>query len=395
MRATVAILLCILAAPLLAQTSSFQAHGFITLRGIYVEAQPSWLEGGYGRFDVGAKDANTRENTNVEIGQLGFDWTPTTWMLVHADGVVRREQSGTRGSRGGVVQAFADLYTEKLRLRAGSFWLPTSRENIDPLWNSRYTVTASALNTWIGQEVRPVGVDLQFSPNFYVSAGATAFRGNDTMGTLLAARGWTFGSHISVYKEELPLPPPDTKDTQPIGPDLDKKTGYSGRLRFSLPERAMIQFTRVDNRAELVPDIHGYTPWLTKFNVVSADLGANGPATIAGEWAKGTTAVGFGNGSFTLDFQTAYLLVSGKTGKDRWTVRVEKFSTRDHAKSEYDYSREDGHAWTVAWFRDLGTNVRSGLEYADVRGNRPGAAAAGFDPQTGGKTLTIDVRYGF
>ena len=104
------------------------------------------------------------------------------------DGLARHEQSGTVGKRAGIVQAYADLSISALRLRAGSFWLPTSRENVDPLWTSRYTITYSALNSWIGQEVRPLGADLQFSPNFYFTMGATAFRGNDTMGTLLASR---------------------------------------------------------------------------------------------------------------------------------------------------------------------------------------------------------------
>ncbi|HEX7071478.1 MAG TPA: hypothetical protein VF190_11760 [Rhodothermales bacterium] len=396
MRLVTTALLFLFAAPLLAQTSSFQLHGFLTARGIRVKAQPSWTEGGYGRFDVGGDTPDDGKTVNVDVAQLGLDWTPTSWMLIHADGVARREPSGTGGKRAGVVQAFADLYTEKLRLRAGSFWLPTSRENVDPLWNSRYTITYSAANSWIGQEVRPTGIDLQYSPTFYLSAGATAFRDNDTMGTMLAARGWTFGNRLSVYKEELPLPPPDTKDTEPIGPDLDHRTGYAGRIRLSLPERAMIQFARIDNRAELVPDINGYTPWLTRFNVVSADLGASGRATIAAEWVYGTTAVGFPGGSFTMDFDTAYILFSGKSGEaDRWTVRVERFSTHAHNPTRYDSTKENGHAWTLAWFREVNPHLRTGIEYLNVKGERPGAMEVGFDPNTGGSAITLEVRYGF
>ena len=40
---------------------------------------------------------------------------------------------------------FVDLFTEHLRLRAGSFFLPTSRENVDLLWTSPYSITYSAL----------------------------------------------------------------------------------------------------------------------------------------------------------------------------------------------------------------------------------------------------------
>jgi hypothetical protein len=34
-----------------------------------------------------------------------------------------------------------------------------SRENVDPLWSSPYTITLSALNTWIGEEVRLTGLE--------------------------------------------------------------------------------------------------------------------------------------------------------------------------------------------------------------------------------------------
>ena len=37
------------------QQSSFQLHGFLSGRAIYVKSQPSWTEHGFGRFDVGAK----------------------------------------------------------------------------------------------------------------------------------------------------------------------------------------------------------------------------------------------------------------------------------------------------------------------------------------------------
>src|SRR6202022_1618441 len=126
-----------------------------------VKSIPSWLGGDFGKFDVGGRaagDALTRETAQA---QLGFDYTPATWLLLHADGVARHEPSGTFGRRAGLVQAYVDLYNEHWRLRAGSFWLPTSRENIDPLWTSPYTITYSALNSWIGQEVRPIGADLQ------------------------------------------------------------------------------------------------------------------------------------------------------------------------------------------------------------------------------------------
>ncbi len=385
MKRIVPLLFCTIAASASAQ--SFQINGFISAREIYVKAQPSWTQGGFGRFDVGAASADDHRYVNDYVAQIGADWTPATWLLLHADGVARKGQSGTIGRRAGLVQAFIDLHSQRLRLRAGAFWLPTSRENVDPLWTSRYTITFSALNTWIGEEVRPIGADLQYSPNFYMTLGATAFRGNDTMGTALAARGWAFGNRLSVYNEAIAAAP-DT--TRPIGPEIDHRLGDSERIRVQLPERALIQFTRIDNRAELYvrnpPDV----PWRTRFNIIGGELGSTAPTTLAAEWAYGTTAVGFPGGSFNMDFDTVYVLLSHKSGMSRWTARVERFMTRSHKRPANDFSREDGHAFTVAWLRETSPHVRSGLEYVHVSGNRPGP-----DPRTGGSTITLELRYRF
>jgi hypothetical protein len=230
----------------------------------------------------------------------------------------------------------------------------------------------------MGEEVRPIGADLQFSPNFYITLGGTAFQGNDTMGTELSARGWTFGNRLSVYDEEIAAVP-DT--TRPIGPDVDHRIGDSERLRLQLPERAMIQFARVDNRSQLLLRNPPDTPWRTKFNVISADAGASSPTTLAAEWAYGTTTVGFPGGTFSLHFDTAYVLLSHKSGMDRVTARVERFKA----------GKEHGHAYTVAWLRETSAHVRSGVEYVKATGNQPLAP----DPRTGGSTITLELRYRF
>ena len=386
MRTLVAIVVATLALPALSQ-SSLQVHGYVSGRLIRVKSIPSWTERDYGKFDVGAKgpdDSRTRETANA---QVGLEWTPSTWLLLHADGVARHDPSGTIGSKAGLVEGYVDLYNEHWRLRAGSFWLPTSRENIEPLWTSPYTITFSALNSWIGQEVRPLSADLQWSPSFYLTAGATVFRGNDTMGTELAARGWTLGNRITVYNEALPLPETN-ETTKPVERDLDHRNGYAGRLRLQLPERAMIQLAHIENRAALVPDIGGQTPWRTRFDVVSASAGASGPTTVAAEYAWGWTAVAFPGGSFQMDFATAYVLLSHKRGPDRWSARVERFSTNGSVYDPNDMSREHGHAVTVIWLRDSGPHLRYGLELARVSAHR-------IDSHPSGSTATAEIRYGF
>ena len=364
MRSAIATLLLGLASPAFSQ--AFQMHGVLTTREIRVQADDAgWIDGGVGPFDVGG-----HRTLNQLQAQLGFDWTPARWLLVHADGLARNGRLAGAGDKAGVVQAYVDLFNEHWRLRAGHFWLPTSRENIDPLWNSRYTITYSALNTWVGEEVRPIGADLQFAPNFYVTLGVTAFRDNDTMGTVLAERGWTLGNRLTVFNEVIPLP---VDSTHPFGRDLDGKNGYAERIRAQIPERASIQFVHVDNNATIGRGEAPNEPWRTRYDTVGATLGTTTPTTLSAEWAKGSTTVGFTGGTFRVAFNAAYLLLSHKRGADRLTARIERYETR----------AEDAHAVTGAWLHDIGTNARVGLEYVRASGNRAGS------------TVSLELRYSF
>ena len=108
---------------------------------------------------------------------------------------------------------------------------PTSRENVDPLWQSPYTLTLSALNSWIGEEVRPVGPRRRGAARrgrpLPLRAGrAWLFGGADTAGALLAWRGWAMGTRLSVVGETLPLPPLPT-----LAPGRRLRRAAAGRAR--------------------------------------------------------------------------------------------------------------------------------------------------------------------
>ena len=373
-------LLLLFAATANAQT--IRLTGFLTARGIYAESQKSWLDGGFGRFDVS-------KNTHQEEAHLGIDWTPAAWLTVHAHGLARR--------KGGLVEAFADVRKGDFRLRAGEFFLPTSRENTDQLWTSRYTISFSALNTWIGQEFRPIGAELQWqhlTSSAVVTVAGGAFRGNDTMGALLAWRGWSIGNHLAVYNEVLPLPPleffPDQRQgTKPFGRDLDGRTGFSGRFRVSLPERATLQFARVDNRGDREL-YRGEYSWQTKFNIVSGEIDGQHGTTLASEYGWGRTGMGFAPRAFVdADFYAAYALLSQTFGRNRATVRIDVFGTTDRDHSFAEVNSESGRAWTLAWFYDIRPSLRLGAEFANISAERVSA------PDTDGRTVTLEARYRF
>ncbi len=382
--------------------------GFLTGRGIYVRSQPSWVDGGFGRFETGAKSATDSAIKDQEEAQLGADWTPTTWLHVHGHGIARRKGSG-------LIEAYVDLQKDfganNLRLRTGQFFLPTSRENTDRMWSSPYTISFSALNTWIGEEMRPLGTELQWqrlTSNAVVTLAAGVFRGNDTMGALLGWRGWSIGNRLSTSGEVLPLPPlfslrdpngfaDQRRDgTKPFGSDLDGRTGVTARARISLPERAVLQFARVDNRGDR-EEYRGEYAWQTKLNLLSGETDGQHGTTFAAEYGWGSMGMGFAPEAWVqLTYCAGYALASQTFGRNRISARFDVFGTKDRDRSRIaETNTESGRAWTMAYFFNVRPSIRLGAEFANIAAQRIAAAESGADPNTDGRTLTVEARYRF
>lgn len=363
---------------------SLDLQGYIAGRGVNATGPD------HGRLEQGEGD------DVVGVAQLGLEWRPSRYFDLHISGASYDEEAG-------FVEAYADgrliLGLDEVQLRAGQFFLPTSRENKGELWASPYSINFSALNTWIAQEFRPVGVDLEWrhttQRGHILTTAATAFRGNDTMGALLGWRGWTVGNRLTTYDEVLPLPPlhpafDKQRDdgTKPFGRDLDDKTGYAARVRWSVPQRGNIQYAFVDNRGDR--ELHrGEYAWETRFHLAGAEIGNADNLILAAEYMRGSTGMGFAPLFVQGDFYAAYALLSDKRGRNRWTARYDLFGVNEKDFSPAGNNDESGRSWTLAWFYDFTGAVRAGVEFTQVTGND----FAGRD--TNGHSVTLEARYTF
>ena len=85
-----------------------------------------------------------------------------------------------------------------------------SLENDGVAWSPTRTLTASALNSWIGEEVRVTGLEASlelFLPTADLALTGAVFGGNDPCGSLLAWRGWAVGDRQTGRTDRLPLAP--------------------------------------------------------------------------------------------------------------------------------------------------------------------------------------------
>lgn len=381
-------------------------------RAVSARAPVSWLEGGTGRLGFG-DDPERWEGAALGEAQLGADWSAAPHLAFHLHARARAQQ-GDRGRAMGVVEAWAQLSAmphegrDMARLRAGALFLPTSRENVGPLWSSPYTFTLSAVNSWMGEDVRPLGLLAEYEhgagdPHGF-RAGACAFGGNDATGALLAWRGFSMGDRLSTLGETLPLPPlpsldpggpfegQDRDGTTPFRSDLDGRLGWAAYLRYRYGDLARVQATAYDNRGDRELH-HGDYAWDTHFEQLGMELHPGIGWTLAGEHLDGRTGMGVPVLRADVTFHATYLLLSWQRDVVRATVRWDRFGTRDHDHLPAgERSDEDGHAWTAALLWQVHPALEVGLEGLDVHATRPALAGPG-QRQDGGRSVTLGVRY--
>lgn len=262
--------------------------------------------------------------------QLGLDWWPSPMFGAHVHLIGRTEDDGRRG-RAGIAEAYAELNLrpggDRLRVRAGAMFLPSSRENVDSLWENPYAISSSALNSWLGEEFRPIGVDLSYFRR-RAFAGATLFRGNDTFGAIPPVRGWTLDDHWTLLGEWIPV---DDQDFTSVSAENDGRLGWSARGGWN-GDRLFIQLTHIDNRSDGL-DYGRLFNWGTRFDIVSAES-TRGDWTFAAEYGWGPTFLVVEGERFTDQIDAGYALVSRQWPKFKVTARAESFrvnEVRDHA----------------------------------------------------------------
>jgi hypothetical protein len=412
-RAGVAVLLAsvgIGSPPLLA--GSFEVHGVAAARGLWVEGQPSWLVGGFGRLSEGSVAPGADESAARGQFHLGLDWKPGETWLVHAHAVAHAEPSSNGGERGGLAAGYVQFRPEltpslALRLQGGILFNHTSLENTGRLWQSPYTLTLSALNTWLAEEVRLGGLDVlaQWGDGRdEIEAGGAAFGGNDTAGTLLAWRGWSFGDRLTSVAERLPLPPlrsfgpgepfaAQATTTEPFE-ELDHRLGWQARARWTRPGVVRLQVAHQRHRGDrLLHD--GQYAWETTFTSAGIALGAGRAFTLLAEGAVGDTGMGPPGGPHVeTRFSVGYVLGSWTWAGWRISTRYDRFRNEDRdGTAEPD--GEHGEAFTVAVMWQPARLLRLGAEYLDVRSQRPAAAYSGADPDTDARRVLVEARLVF
>jgi hypothetical protein len=352
------------------------------------DGETSWLDGGYGK--------TRHDDVRPRLAEAELIWQPRlTWALAGTIAVIAQQGQDKPVDISEAVLAFKPLMGGETRVsaRAGLFWPPVSLEHSGPEWAVTDTITPSAINSWIGDEVKVGGAEATVATmvgNHRVAATVAAFGLNDTSGTLLAFRGWALHDQKATAFSLQPLPPlgaflqrAQAPRTRPVI-EIDNRVGWYARLGWSPSDRFELQGLHYDNRG----DPQASTPtnqwgWRTKFTNVGATLSLGG-LELKAQAMGGRTEMGFPRaGRIWVDtsFHSAFLLATRGFGRGSVSARVEAFDTRSRGSVAGDSYSEDGWAVTAAVKRELSPRFTLLAELLHIESDKPARSAIGLAPR--------------
>ena len=368
------------------------AHANLTVNSVvqvhatHSDGTESWLQRGTGQ-------TRYSEEESFEIGQAltAFDYDFGNAISAHS--VLNYQTQQNAGV--GVSQMYLKykpVWSPKYRptFKVGIFYPEMSFENTDTGWLSPYTYSFSAINSWIAEEQRTGGLEVKLdissgkrAANKFSITGAL-YKGNDTLGTMLAWRGWAIHDRQSVLNETILF------DTYPsIGPgsrldlqaawaepsrEIDGNIGFYLGGEWNYRNKSRVKYFYYDNRGEVDHRVAegGQFPWATKYHSLAWQYRLNKSWRLLAQTMHGDTEMW--NNAVKLDFAASYLMLNFRGEKHRVSLRYDWFETVDRDGWLTDLNDGDGDSFTIAYKYDLTDSWRVGAEFVHLDGFRANRA---------------------
>ena len=338
-------------------TDDLSITGYLDARAVIAAQPQSWLNGGLGKFRYGGKQKFGTEG----VLQADFNLGGLDLQGVHLVSVLRADPDTPS-----VVDALEtyiryDQFAGDIgwSVKAGAFFPTISLENDDLGWTSPYTLTPSAINSWIGDELRTIGSEGTL--RWKNSLGTLSLIGaltccNDEAGVLIADRGWALDDRPFGLFERERIPDQTLRIFRAPVPgrtgmfdEIDGIVGWYAGATWQMPGIVKLSVTRYDNQGEPEAATLRDQAWRTKF----WNFGARtqfGPLVLIAQQMSGYTEVEVRGTENSTKFQSGFLLASYDLDDWRFSVREDLFQTRRLRATNINWN-EDGDATTgaVSW----------------------------------------------
>lgn len=364
------------------------------------DAYPSYTQGGISgvRFD--------EDQSGLRLGRARFALSESLGELwsVHLDASAWGEHDRLPV---GLTEAFLQFRPYpfagyRLRVKAGAFYPPISLENRAAGWESPYTLSYSAIDSWLAVEVRTIGAEAQLDwlgtrqgHAFDIGMTGGAFGWNEGAGGFIAGDGFTLTDRQTPYGGRVGLPnDPVLMNFEPFR-ELDGRAGLYGGLELRWLDRLVVRALRYDNRAApgTIDWASNAVAWETSFTSLGARLESGGGWTAIAQYLEGDTTIAPGGYVLDWPFRAEYALLARSFGRHTLSVRYDTFAVETNANAAGD-GAEIGHAWTAAYVFTPDEHWRFTLEWLHVSSNSYERQDAFNLPPFASETqLQLAVRY--
>lgn len=369
--------------------------GVVDLRLVAADGEASWIDGRVGKARFGDG------HQGVRLGEAALVWNPRFSDTVSAV-LVGESQDGQRHlvDLGEGYLAYRSRPGSALRVsaRAGVFYPPISLEHDGLDWSVPDTITPSAINTWVAEETKVVGVEATVRRTlagqaFSLTVGG--FKNGDTSGTELTFRGWALHDLKSPVFGRFPLPPLSARMAQRQAPsttplaEIDGRIGYYGRIEWRPASVLAFDLFGYENEGDRTSvDANREWSWETRFWNLGMRLDLDAVAVKA-QVMTGETLMGYSNANGVwadMGFDAAYVSASRTLGPGSATVRHDRFSTTDRTNKATDNNAEHGWSGLAAYRWDIRSNSQIVFEALYIDSFRRDRARLGLTPR---QTQTI------
>ena len=289
----------------------------------------------------------------------------------------------------------------RTRLKLGAFYAPLSLENRADGWESPYTLSSSALDSWVAQELRTIGTELKIEwlgthagHDFDASAVFGVYGWNQGAGSALSVSGFTISDWQGSLFGRI------GRGSYPFGPideyrQYDNHAGTYEGLEVHYLDRVTLEALHYDNHANPTADsaVTDAYAWQTRFDTVGLRAENDDGWTAIVQWMAGDTYVEPDElGLLGWDFVTRYVLISKREGRNTFSARYDDFKVG--AEQAIAVGDQGGHAVTLAYRFEPNAHWRVTLEGVRARGFQTNRAIFfGEAPFATQSNVQLAIRY--
>lgn len=298
--------------------------------------------------------------------------------------------------------------TIKPEVKIGFFYPAISAENTDMGWLSPHFLSNSAINSWIGEEVRTLGIEAsirqngrQARSNWSWKLIGSVFKGNDTTGTLLSWRGFGLHDRQSLHDDQINfLPIPWVVSAQSLNApawtepfrEIDTKVGFYTGAHVAYKRSTELRYYYYDNRADpLMLDADRIYAWHTRFHSLTLRYKPSPNVTMFSQFLAGDTLMG--DNIVNNDFYSAYLAATYEKHHHAISARFDWYQVVDKDNTMYDPNDSQGEALTFNYRFSVSENLALTAEWQINRGHQQNLAFFNSDDAYSEHLLQLAVTY--